>query len=393
MSIQTLQPLTNATEISRSRHVQYCRRRAARNRPPRPKACNPCRRSKSKCDFERPCSRCVEKGLTCSYGARQDTVTSTAISQSQNTAPGGSVVAPESVEAGIGVPLSSGGSGVTPVAPSQRPGTLTEFGSAFDGYGSQAGYIGQEDPINLPERSSFTSTSLAGNDLNMVLSSPDSSNLDIDHFLRSGHGDYQNIFSDLLSPPGKDASVSIFPSGAPFIAPGSPSHAHTDDRSLVLIPDRTNNPPARLGNRRISASCRRFALSIIRTYPRLLTPPRELPLFIHPVGCGLHFDHRDDCGLDNITTFAPLGPLATCQGIAQLLVSRIPNTTEFLWRTVENERRVILKEVDRLIYWARLGRVQGWKSITYPTNTLRLRWMGIHRARFSRRCRPCACIL
>lgn len=65
-------------EISYTRHVQYCRRRAAKKRPARQQACQFCRSTKSKCDFLSPCTRCVTKNRICSYDQHYGVSTSVA---------------------------------------------------------------------------------------------------------------------------------------------------------------------------------------------------------------------------------------------------------------------------------------------------------------------------
>ncbi|KAK0644643.1 hypothetical protein B0T16DRAFT_418023 [Cercophora newfieldiana] len=55
-------------ETSHIRHVQYCRRRASSDsRTNRPRACQACRSGKVKCDFGKPCSRCVGRNADCVY--------------------------------------------------------------------------------------------------------------------------------------------------------------------------------------------------------------------------------------------------------------------------------------------------------------------------------------
>lgn len=158
-----------------------------------------------------------------------------------------------------------------------------------------------------------------------VLSSP---SLDgINAFLLAG-----DVPSDALTP------------STPLVA-RSPE-VTTDVLSLIPVPDRSIGASPTSCSRRISKGCRRFILSVIRTYPRMMATPDSLPPYVHRVGCGLHLDDQDP-GLHSAEAeaFAPLKPLAACYGIAQVFATRGPNTSEFLWRTVENEHRLIRDEV------------------------------------------------
>ncbi|SPN96538.1 uncharacterized protein DNG_00063 [Cephalotrichum gorgonifer] len=129
----------------------------------------------------------------------------------------------------------------------------------------------------------------------------------------------------------------------------TPNAADVDGLSLVPVPSRTISTLDQSSGRRLSTGCRRFILSILRTYPRMMARPDNLPPFIHPRGCGLHFDSRDARGADSRASepvaFAPLKPLAACHGIARIFASRGPNTSEFLWRTIESEHRLIVDEM------------------------------------------------
>lgn len=120
----------------------------------------------------------------------------------------------------------------------------------------------------------------------------------------------------------------------------------SDARSLVPIPGRTIGAPSKPFSHGISKGCRRFILSIIRTYPGMMATADYLPPYVHRVGCGLHFDDNDEL-LHSAETaaFAPLKPLAACYGIAQVFASRGRNTSDFLWRTIENEHLLIRSEV------------------------------------------------
>ena len=199
---------------------------------------------------------------------------------------------------------------------------------------------------------------LVPDELDMALLSSDELFLEgMDHFLhtKDGPGNYQSMpLGPEVLESGTEILTPVAASAPSFLAAGSLSNAHADAGSLVPIPDQFISPLNPPPSQRISSGCRRFILSILRTYPRMMTGPGNLPPFIHPVGCGLHFNHRDGKVRDAYTTgstaSALLKPLAACQSIAQIFVSRTPNTSDFIWRTIENERRTIHKEVYYLTH-------------------------------------------
>jgi len=80
----------------------------------------------------------------------------------------------------------------------------------------------------------------------------------------------------------------------------------------------------------------------------MMTRLDNLPHFIHPFGCQLHFGAplaRDDISVPCITTASPLKPLATCMRLAQVFVSRAPELKAVLWETIDGEHRRIAEEV------------------------------------------------
>ncbi|KAJ2905387.1 hypothetical protein MKZ38_005485 [Zalerion maritima] len=105
-------------------------------------------------------------------------------------------------------------------------------------------------------------------------------------------------------------------------------------------------------NWRISNGCRQFLVSILRTFPRMMMRPDNLPPFVHPLGCGLHYDKQQVWSIDSCAEtasaagFAPLNPLAACASVAHLFASRTVNSEEFLWRTIDGEHRRLLDEMS-----------------------------------------------
>lgn len=99
--------------------------------------------------------------------------------------------------------------------------------------------------------------------------------------------------------------------------------------------------------RYVSASCRQFIISVTRAFPRMMMRPQTLPPFVHPVGCGLEFSGDQETWQADPPTFAPLKPLAACVNIAHAFVTRVPNSDQFLWHTIDAEHQRIRNEVGR----------------------------------------------
>jgi hypothetical protein len=105
--------------------------------------------------------------------------------------------------------------------------------------------------------------------------------------------------------------------------------------------------------RYISHSCRQLIISLVRAFPRMIVKPESLPPFIHRVGCGLEYNDNEPCQMvveSGAPVFAPLRPLAGCVNIARIFVSRVPNSEDFLWQTIEAEQRRIRDAVSRYVH-------------------------------------------
>jgi hypothetical protein len=96
-----------------------------------------------------------------------------------------------------------------------------------------------------------------------------------------------------------------------------------------------------------STGIRQHIINVIRAYPRMMTRPGNLPPFIHPHGCALHFDQRPGTRVDDYGTanFAPLHPLAACISIAHMFNSRMSGSEDLLWRTIASEQQRLMGEV------------------------------------------------
>lgn len=105
----------------------------------------------------------------------------------------------------------------------------------------------------------------------------------------------------------------------------------------------------------LSNGSRDFVLSIIKSYPRMITQHNNLPPYIHPYGCSLHFACRISESLsgpdESFIRAQPLKPLEACISIARMLVSRScsEDVDGFLWRTIDSEHRHINEKVRSVV--------------------------------------------
>lgn len=309
--------------------MQYCRRRAQRNESTRPRACHYCRKKKTKCDFERPCSRCSREGIECAYGTYHGAFVSRVTTPNAGIWRPGSSVDNLGIVTGVSPRIFDNGS-ITPSFMSREcdSGFILPFDSQRpDGVDSPS----DTRPAFCDEI--FVRGPLPRDGEIPSLPLPSSPSLDgINAFLLA-----EDVPSHTLTP------------STPLVA-RNPGDTSTDVLSLIPVPDRSIGAPSMACSRRISKGCRHYILSVIRTYPRMMATPDNLPPYVHRVGCGLHLDDQD-AGLNSAEAeaFAPLKPLAACYGIAQVFASRGPNTSDFLWRTVDNEHRLIRDKVSVLV--------------------------------------------
>ncbi|CAM1510993.1 Fc.00g085060.m01.CDS01 [Cosmosporella sp. VM-42] len=188
--------------------------------------------------------------------------------------------------------------------------------------------------------------------LNHTSNSNSNSLVSVSPAARHNNGIDTSLFTDAgLWNLWQPSPYELVPSFAPFqtpymLQPSSPGQK--DMQSLVLTPAHMVNSRGQSSGRAISSGCRRFIVSILRTYPRMMTKLDNLPPFIHPVGCGLHWDQEEAGGVNYYapepSKVTPLKPLAVCHSVAHIFVSRSPSSEEFLWRTIDSEQRRIMNE-------------------------------------------------
>ncbi|KAL6399262.1 hypothetical protein AUP68_17806 [Ilyonectria robusta] len=334
-------------EISYTRHSQYCRRRAAKKRPARQQACQFCRSTKSKCDFLAPCTRCVTKNRICSYDRHYAASTSAAThphdavsSPSDGNNPPHAADLPPAVNFNTSTSMLCLDV-VSGLELAPQPDNLA-FNNDIRFDDANPTYLDQETfaSATFPTGDESTALPCLPDSAVVDMSTALSTNIEFDPFPFVDTGPHQPA-PDLLLPFSASAS------------PSSPTCQLAALRknmySLVPIPARIINTQEKPSGPLISNGCCRFIVSILRTYPRMMTRPDNLPPFVHPIGCGLHFDQEEsrrvNFDMSDSTEFVPLKPLAACHSIAQMFVSRNSNSEEFIWRTIESEQRRIMNEM------------------------------------------------
>ena len=96
----------------------------------------------------------------------------------------------------------------------------------------------------------------------------------------------------------------------------------------------------------ISDGCRKLIIASVRAYPRMVTRLDNLPPFIHPLACRLHYRQGNAMPPDSSpVTLSPLKPMAACINIAHMFNARTTSSDPFLWRTIESEHSRIKDEV------------------------------------------------
>lgn len=327
--------LTRRTENSHIRHVQYCRRRTLSNRISRPRACKSCSKSKSKCDHKLPCSRCVKRHGICEYDAKF-----------------------------TGVP--------TPIL---------DCGAALSNFAEAASPMPQDDDrLISPSLAMFTTDDLS-NELD-TYTAPVADKTDTFLSLLTSSIDEESSTSlqhldQGLMQMGLSTSFLPFKSSLCLYQPAALIALEPSDADGLI------RCHADMPGGMFAEGCLRLISTFITSYPRMMTTVDTLPPFVHPLGCGLHFDGRVEGDIIESMAFAPLEPLEASMGIAQVFSSRTENTDSFLRRSVESEHH---RHIVKVSIGSSLCRCYG------PVlDSLQLfnRWNSSLRARGWRPCKPC----
>ncbi|KIH88423.1 hypothetical protein SPBR_06801 [Sporothrix brasiliensis 5110] len=399
-------------ESSFTRHVQYCRRRAATKRTTRPRACRHCRATKSKCDAQWPCSRCTSKHKECVYdkpwhvadaasdstAAKAPKPARAAECDAQQTSSGAGAGALVTSASSSSSDTAAGSNSNSPAAsddmtlhrPSGRPSSGQEEGK--DGQSTTEVTVAMSTAVSaaLPVTLSvaeaatgrLTSPSLGTGNGNMPsFLLPQAMNM----FGLNGFGSFgtDGVASPSLGfpmvPPSSVSGVNM-PSPLslhlPYAAPPNP---------ILEVSERSSPSP-------ISADLRRLIVSMVRTFPHMMTRPGNMPPFIHRVGCGLHYDSVEvekpfssevtdgmssssssssallsssvygrsgvlDAPDGSVSTsspqmalFTPLPIMAACVGISHAFVTRSAHSDEFLWRSIDKEHQNIVNRLRSLSF-------------------------------------------
>lgn len=410
-------PLIRTTETSFTRHVQYCKRRAATKRTSRPRACRHCRTTKSKCDAQWPCSRCTSRQKECVYdkpwptaGAAGESAT-VAVAESARVAEEGSQESAAGTDAGAPNASSSTSSSTSDTAAgysSNSPATSDETslnGPSGDNACPESCCPGLSATLPFTSAGSGTSTvalavatpttlsTTVASTAPMVLDPPsfDGSGISsVPNFLLSQSSGLYGLggFSHYGNPGMGSASI-----GLATAQPSSLSTVHMPSPFLLHLPYAPPPDPivefsgGRAGPSP-SAELRRLIVSMVRTFPRMMTQPGSMPPFIHRIGCGLHYEDvaaeatipqaaaaiplasssssssslsfplpggaATDTSMSmsassyQTALFTPLPIMAACVGISHAFVTRSAHSDEFLWRAIDKEHQNIMQRVSFL---------------------------------------------
>ncbi|KAH8799790.1 hypothetical protein F5884DRAFT_117223 [Xylogone sp. PMI_703] len=317
-------PLCHKTfekNLSRNRHVLYCRKKHSVEQPSRRRACRLCIHAKTRCDTRSPqCSRCERKQAECVYDGvvPQRHPRSRAIRKDSETAGPGDY---------------------------DEHSTPTEIASIGPPSGSLPQDAEQSELIDWgPDLLSFTSSEMSLRASPPILCSDDplttqtADIIDTDNsiwaagLLDDRHDENSSSFR-LIS-----TSLSAQSSATPFLPP----HFTYHDTARVFRP-RTF----------ISTSSHRsstFMIRVLRSYPRMMLRPGTFPPFIHPHYCGGSYDEIHEPTLTE--------PLAISKSIAQMFTSRTKQNTAFMWRTIRMEQERLLANYLTFEKWEILGGMQ-----------------------------------
>ncbi|KAL6826541.1 hypothetical protein V8C40DRAFT_287257, partial [Trichoderma camerunense] len=339
-------------ETTQVRHVQYCRRRVARRAPPRPKACQACRKTKTKCNFGSPCSTCTTRQVACTYEKGRNaslghriapTISMTnefdvnwADMQTGSPLP---VTSPPAAYMGAN---STRGQNVlhrsTSFCLRQQdharaiifPNTLLDDGRriSLDEGLSPTGVL-VDDPT-------ATSTSVSGHDAVDV-------GLDLDYM--DGIGTYDttgNGMSQLRPDINTEISSIAAPRSTSVLSP-----SHNPPAISWPVSGYSSQAITRFSAKIVSQSCRKFIASTICTYPRMMLRPDSLPPFMHRHSCGLgQVDSKMSPQVTGIPSQSVVPEsLAICISICHIFATKTASSEKFFCRTVDAELRRLNEEV------------------------------------------------
>ncbi|CAI6331973.1 unnamed protein product [Periconia digitata] len=321
-------------EISHARHEKYCRRRATK--PPRPKACGPCRKTKSKCNFGWPCSRCANRQIVCSYEKGGFTIDADIplLMGDAGTS-----------DKALDNPDDSRSKAIIPFTMSQLDLITRLDMEVFQGSQANLGETINVGPTSfIYIEGWYRSTLVSGDSFATLFSKSISAIVQAQNQSSIASFTFDNKTINDLSAPLDLINFSAY-NELPLLS-NKDSASSRPLETTALHSTLTPNLSTPLSEQYLTRACRQHIMSTLRAYPRMMTRSNNLPPFIHRVGCGLHYSEQT--ALDgNNHSFAPLSPLAACADIARIFCSGNPTSNEFLWRSIDNEQRRIADELDR----------------------------------------------
>ncbi|KAK3331523.1 hypothetical protein B0H66DRAFT_587704 [Apodospora peruviana] len=296
--------------------ILYCRRRAARKQLPRPKACQACRKTKSKCDFKQPCSRCFGRQYACSYGKEHDVV---------------SASVPLGVEDGVVSTKESTYSEETLLNGFHLPTTLTDSLHAVRTDDSMdLGLVASKDLTLLSNSQTYLDNGVHPCELVVDMSSLEKQeSLGTVSFTAD---QYASAIS--LSQVDQTIDIGSCPTNNwDFLMMDPVLYQLSSQQLAVTAPMRNNQP-----------FIHDQGVHPVRTYPRMMTQQRNLPPFIHFLGCTSGYLEFDQ----GCVAWDQLKPLEACISIAHMFTSREALSSGIIWRTIDNEHRRIHEGAHQL---------------------------------------------
>lgn len=273
---------------SRGRHFRYCGRHT-RNRP---RSCQACNAAKTKCSFEVPCLKCTQKGIECVYNK--------VVTAGRRTLPRSAAAHTVRAE-----PCREPSPLLTFGASCADDGTLPDEDFAFtDDLGiddAQLQFINgnKRQPVNLTfdELLVFEDDTLGQHQFSADVS------LSLPHDLDQQSGSWctwirGNVSLAVLT---ENPSAKSNSNLSAVIQPGRPHAQHNAD----------------------------LIIQSLRSFPTMMLRRETFPWFIHP--------HSQL--LSKSTDAALPEALSNCMSIAQMFVSRTPETKHFLRQTIGAESR------------------------------------------------------
>jgi hypothetical protein len=315
----------------------------------RKKSCVPCRAAKARCNLERICNRCVDRGLRCSYSdarpgpysQRQGGDASLGPEEPPPRNSGASPLLAEqsgaiSVEQIMGVGLGGDPFDVIRNLTAAPVSNIPDWSEAFwnDGgtstTGIQTGLWHNNEMSTLPaETANRQSQATMFDGLPVDVSADSGAQAHtVSNDSSQGRSAAPDNFDDE-----RPRRVSLCPTSLPVKPSGRDITIYGMRITNILSPKTARTPQSFLMTR--------VLLSQVTSYPKMLTSG-QLPPFLYPT-CVLN-KLDGSCARDDAHTCLP-EPLAICKGLVGMFYGRTPQSTAFIWKTIVAEQNRLLEEV------------------------------------------------